>query len=403
MRPRTTTEREVVRLSHKLGEIGKRDTACLIRNTYGKHAYEDMYNRCYAVINQAYHGWQVLRYFRINRKRNRKREVSYDTWEVFQLWNKVGEKQILMARQRSLGWYIDAFILSSPLEIRYNPPIICTPMHFTDVDVEYIHDKSIIGTYKYCDSLIDKSNLRMWYRFLSSDKFAETILKQRPELAQYMMYNDLITDKDYMQAVRIMLRHNYIPTIEGKTASYATYFDMIKNMKHIGSDLSNPHFVCPENLLHTHDWAMQAATALRDKEESAADRVAELNRIKQDIACDEEYVKAHSCFFGMTISDDLISCHVLQSVQEFYEEGTAMHHCVYANKYYQKPNSLILSARIDNKRIETVEVDLREMKVVQCYGACDKYTLYHDRIVNLVNGSMNVIKQYMNNNKQLAV
>lgn len=69
----------------------------------------------------------------------------------------------------------------------------------------------------------------------------------------------------------------------------------------------------------------------------------------------------------------------------------------------QKPNSLILSARIANKRIETVEVDLREMKVVQCYGACDKFTLYHDRIVNLVNGSMNTIKQYMNNNKQLAV
>lgn len=57
----------------------------------------------------------------------------------------------------------------------------------------------------------------------------------------------------------------------------------------------------------------------------------------------------------------------------------------------------------DNKRIETVEVDLQQMKVVQCYGACDKYTLYHDRIVNLVNGSMNTIKQYMNNNKQLAV
>lgn len=401
MRPRTTAEREVVRLSHRMGEIGKRDTACLIRNTYGKHAYEDMYNRCYAVINQACHGWQVLRYFRINRKRNRKREVSYDTWEVFQLWNKVGEKQILMARQRALSWYIDAFLFSSPLEIRYNPEITYTSMHFTDVDVEYIYDKSIMGTYKYCDSLIDKSNCKMWYRFLSSDKFAETILKQRPELAKHMMSHDLM-DKDYMQAVRIMFRHNYVPTVEGQTA-YATYFDMIQNMKRIGSDLSNPHFVCPENLLHTHDWAMQAAMALRAKNDAAADRVAELNRIKQDIACDEEYVKAHSCFFGMTISDNLISCHVLQSVQEFYEEGTAMHHCVYANRYYQKPFSLILSARIEGKRIETVEVDLREMKVVQCYGACDKFTLYHDRIVNLVNGSMNTIKQYMNNNKQLVV
>lgn len=384
-----------------MGEIGKRDTACLIRNTYGKHAYEDMYNRCYAVINQAYHGRQVLRYFRINRKRNRKREVSYDTWEVFQLWNKVGEKQILIARQRAFHYYVDAFLLSSPMEIRQNPQYSKSWLHFTDVGFSYMYDKSVNGTYKYCDSLIPTNERKQWYRFLSVDKFAETILKQRHELAEYMLTNNIL-DKEYIQAIRIMFRHNYVPMNEGHTA-YNLYFDMLQNMKYIGCDLSNPHFVCPENLLHTHDWAMQAATALRAKNEAAAGRDAELKRIKQEIACDEEYVKAHSCFFGMTISDDLISCHVLQSVQEFYEEGTAMHHCVYANKYYQKPNSLILSARIDNKRIETVEVDLREMKVVQCYGACDKYTLYHDRIVNLINGSMNVIKQYMNNNKQQAV
>lgn len=401
MKPRNKIEQEVVNLSHKLGEIGKRDTACLIRNTYGKHAYEDMYNRCYAVINQAYHGWQVLRYFRINRKRNRKREVSYCTWEVFQLWNKVGEKQILIARQRAFHYYVDAFLLSSPMEIRQNPQYSKSWLHFTDVGFSYMYDKSVNGTYKYCDSLIPTNERKQWYRFLSVDKFAETILKQRHELAEYMLTNNIL-DKEYMQAIRIMFRHNYVPMNEGHTA-YNLYFDMLQNMKYIGCDLSNPHFVCPENLLHTHDWAMQVATALRAKNEAAAGRDAELKRIKQEIACDEEYVKAHSCFFGMTISDNLISCHVLQSVQEFYEEGTAMHHCVYANKYYQKPNSLILSARIDNKRIETVEVDLQQMKVIQAYGACDKFTLYHERIVNLVNGSMNMIKQCMNNNKQLAV
>lgn len=399
MRPRTTTEREVVRLSHRMGEIGKRDTACLIRNTYGSCKYEDMYDRCYAVINQSYKGWQVLRYFRIDR--HGKRDISYCTWEVFQLWNKVGEKQILIARQRAFHYYVDAFLLSSPLEIRQNPQYSKSWLHFTDVGFSCMYDKSVNGTYKYCDSLIPTNERKQWYRFLSVDKFAETILKQRHELAEYMLTNNIL-DKEYMQAIRIMFRHNYVPMNEGHTA-YNLYFDMLQNMKYIGCDLSNPHFVCPENLLHTHDWAMQAATALRAKNEAAADRDAELKRIKQEIACDEEYVKAHSRFFDMVISDDLISCHVLQSVQEFYEEGTAMHHCVYANKYYEKQNSLILSARIDNKRIETVEVDLQQMKVIQAYGACDKFTLYHERIVNLVNGSMNVIKQYMNNNKQQAV
>ena len=65
----------------------------------------------------------------------------------------------------------------------------------------------------------------------------------------------------------------------------------------------------------------------------------------------------------------------------------------------QDPN---FRERYNDKRIETVEVDLKQFKVVQCYGACDKFTLYHDRIVNLVNNNMNMIKQCMTS-KQIAI
>lgn len=398
MKPRNKIEQEVVNLSHKLGEIGKRDNARLIRNTYGSCKYEDMYNRCYAVINQSYKGWQVLRYFHIDR--HGKRDISYSTWEVFQLWNKVGEKQILIARQRAFHYYVDAFLLSSPMEIRQNPKYCASWLHFTDVGFSYMYDKSVDSTYKYCDNLIPTNERKQWYRFLSVDKFAETILKQRHELAEYMLTNNIL-DKEYMTAVRIMFRHNYVPMNEGHTA-YNLYFDMLQNMKYIGCDLSNPHFVCPDNLMHTHDWALHARQALEAKRKTKAEHEEEIQRIKCAMDKNEKYIKARSCFFDMTISDNLITCHVLQSVDEFYEEGTAMHHCVYANKYYEKQNSLILSARIDNKRIETVEVDLQQMKVVQCYGACDKFTLYHDRIVNLVNNNMNMIKQCLTS-KQIAI
>ena len=204
-----------------------------------------------------------------------------------------------------------------------------------------------------------------------------------------------------MKAIRIMFRHNYVPMNEGHTA-YNLYFDMLQNMKYIGCDLSNPHFVCPDNLMHTHDWALHARQALEAKRKTKAEHEEEIQRIKCAMDKNEKYIKARSCFFDMTISDSLISCHVLQSVDEFYEEGTAMHHCVYANRYYEKQNSLILSARINDKRIETVEVDLQQMKVVQCYGACDKFTLYHDRIVNLVNNNMATIKQCLTS-KQIAI
>ena len=84
-----------------------------------------------------------------------------------------------------------------------------------------------------------------------------------------------------------------------------------------------------------------------------------------------------------------------RQVDEFYEEGKAMHHCVYANAYYNNENSLILSARIDERRIETVEVDLRTLKVVQSRGVCNSNTEYHDRIIKLVEDNAEQIRKRM--------
>ena len=82
-------------------------------------------------------------------------------------------------------------------------------------------------------------------------------------------------------------------------------------------------------------------------------------------------------------------------MQEYLEEGKALRHCVFTNEYYLKKQSLILSARIEGKRIETIEVSLETMKVIQCRGLQNKNTEYHDRIVNLVNANCQLIKQRM--------
>ena len=60
---------------------------------------------------------------------------------------------------------------------------------------------------------------------------------------------------------------------------------------------------------------------------------------------------------------------------------------------YKKADSLILSATIDGKRIETVEVSLSQLKVVQSRRVCNKQTEYHDKIVRLVNDNMPLIQK----------
>ena len=98
-------------------------------------------------------------------------------------------------------------------------------------------------------------------------------------------------------------------------------------------------------------------------------------------------------FFGICFTDGTIQVHVLESVQELLEEGVSMYHCVFDNAYYLKENSLILSATIEGRRIETIEVNLDTLKGVQSRGVCYKNTEYHEQIVNLVNANRKLIRQ----------
>lgn len=66
-----------------------------------------------------------------------------------------------------------------------------------------------------------------------------------------------------------------------------------------------------------------------------------------------------------------------------------MHHCV--GSYYSKEDSLILSATIDGKRIETIEVSISKLKVIQSRGVCNKNTKYHSQILSLVENNMPLI------------
>lgn len=86
---------------------------------------------------------------------------------------------------------------------------------------------------------------------------------------------------------------------------------------------------------------------------------------------------------------------MLESVNEYYQEGNALHHCVGQCEYYLKPQSLVFSARIDNRRIETVELSLDTFKVLQSRGLCNRNSEYHDRIIRLVQKNARKIRKRM--------
>mgnify|MGYP002226645945 CR=1 FL=1 len=73
----------------------------------------------------------------------------------------------------------------------------------------------------------------------------------------------------------------------------------------------------------------------------------------------EDFIANKSKFFGLVITDEEIIVKVLESIDEYYNEGKTQNICVFGSEYYKKADTLILSARIGGEIIETVEVDLR--------------------------------------------
>lgn len=67
------------------------------------------------------------------------------------------------------------------------------------------------------------------------------------------------------------------------------------------------------------------------------------------------------------------------------------HHCV--GSYHSKNDSLILSACIDGQKIETVELSLSQLRVIQSRGICNKNTEYHTQIINLVESNIAQIQE----------
>jgi len=73
-------------------------------------------------------------------------------------------------------------------------------------------------------------------------------------------------------------------------------------------------------------------------------------------------------------------------------------HCLFTNEYYNRENSLILSAKINGISIETIEFSLETMEIIQCRGLKNKATEYNKRIIKLVQAnSMEVVKIHNQN------
>lgn len=184
-----------------------------------------------------------------------------------------------------------------------------------------------------------------------------------------------------MPSIKICVRKGY------KVKDASMWADYIDLLEYFHLDTHNAHYVCPKNLKKEHD------RLVAKKEKLEAKLKAEEAR-KNAIQWEAEYKAKKGMYFGICFGNEDIQIAVITSVADMAEEGVTMHHCVYTNRYFNKANSIILSARDkEGNRLETIELDLRILEVVQSRGKYNKLTPYHDQIVSLVKENVGLFRK----------
>jgi hypothetical protein len=217
------------------------------------------------------------------------------------------------------------------------------------------------------------------FHSLLTDNRAETLLKAgQTNLLRLFARSGFGSMDRYWASIRICICNGY------KVDDASIWRDYIDMLRFFGKDSHNAKYVCPADLKAEHDRYVQ-----KEKERQKRERREEAG--KKALEDEAVFKEAKGRFFGIRFTDGLVHVRVLESVEEIMKEGDVMHHCVFTNKYHLNPDTLILSACINGERIETVELSISRLEVVQSRGVCNQNTEYHDRIIELVSKNISII------------
>lgn len=353
----------------------------------------------YMSILQVVGGFQVIRHVLCCKYAYKKTayttissHIRYSFFETVQEWITVDGKRTVMAKPMNMGGH--GWIYSSPLSIKdeygsngyYSYGDIYAIYGYLYSKVELISELKKRGIGR---KFPDVNPSRLIRSLLKGDNDAELCLKTGQMSMLKHMFKEGYYQLRYKPSFNICNRNHYII----KDASM--WNDYVGLLLYFHKDVRNAHYVCPKDLKTEHDLLVNKKRDIETRQRREQERMEKIRHEKERKENIARFYKKMERFFGLEIADGSITIRPLESVTQFYQEGKAMHHCVYTNEYYKLSDSLILSARIGEKRIETIEVSLKTFEIVQSRGTCNKNTEYHDRIIGLVKKNIGLIRKKM--------
>lgn len=333
----------------------------------------------YFCVLTTFRGLQLQRIFKLTVKLRKCHPADYFAEEVVRYWLNDKGQVAVTAKARLMSWYYEALSMCSDIELRRDNNVYRWMSNcYVYPRCNFLPILKRNGVTSHLPNLV--SPLTLMEKVLTDSRI-ETMLKAgRLSDLNYFLSRGAGDLSRYWSAYKITLRNNYI------IPDTNIWCDLVRLLGDCGKDIHNAYYVCPSDLFAAHNHYLSI------KKETDRKRQSEIQRRKA-IENEAAFEKAKSKFFGIHFTDGLIMVSVLDSVEAYYEEGEAMHHCVGTMEYFKHADSLVLSARIDGVRIETVEVSLNTFKVIQSRGVCNKNTEFHDRIIGLVESNMNLIRK----------
>lgn len=322
--------------------------------------------------------YQVVRMFLLLAEFRKGIKANPAYLEIGQYWiDPKGGKTVVGLCRTMGGLYYDTFAFGSPLEIRKDNEA------FQRISDEWVYPRikstetlKRNGFKGYCHRI---NPVTLFTELLTNPK-AETLMKAGEiELVRHLCYAPYDISH-YWDTIKVARRAGY------KINDSQMWFDYIRMLERMGKDLHNAKLVAPQDLKAVHDEYIAKVERQRIKERRKADR-------KRAEADEAEFAKLKGKYLGLVMTDGEIVVHTLNSVAEYYEEGTRQHICVGSSSYYLKKDSLVFTAKIGNKTIATVEISLKDYSILQCRAFANGVCEYTDRIAKLISDNTDLLKE----------
>ena len=324
--------------------------------------------------------YQVVRMFLmiVEMRKGMKAKPAY--LEIGQYFIDPKGNKTVVGLQRTLGYYIDSFAFGSPLEIR------CDNEAFQRISDEwaYPHIK-VSDTIKrngFKGSCHHIHPVTLFQELLTNPK-AETLMKSNDiELLRYLCARPAYkSDIDkYWNTIKIVKRNGY------DFKDVRMWFDYIKMLERMGRDLNSPSLIAPQDLKTAHDEYVEKVNRQRVKEQKEANRKkAEADQVK--------FEELKGRYIGLSMTDGTIRLHTLDSVAEYYDEGTKQHICVGSSGYYLKEDTLVFTATMGGRTIATVEISLKDFSIIQCRAFANGVCEYAEQIAGIINANKKMIAE----------